>query len=107
MTELSLKEFAESFNSDINIDAQAMESHLEHAFVEKFCEYLVDYGEFESFQPSHWQQRGYKVDAFAFDEDFENLTLIVSLFKDTTDPESSKVRESDLDRVFNQALNFF
>ena len=107
MTTMSVKEFAESFNGDIKSDAQAMEILREHAFVERFGEILSDYGEFDNFEPCHWQSRGYKIDGFAFDDEYANLTLVVSHFIDSTDPESAKIINSELDKVFKRGVNFF
>lgn len=107
MPSLALEDFIRSFNSDIRIEAQAMEILLEHAFVEKFGDILVDYGVFDNFQPTHWQAQGYKVDGFAFDDEYENLTIIVSHFLDETDPESLHLTNSDLDKVFKRAVKFF
>ena len=107
MTEISIQDFAIGFNADIKCEAQSLDILLEHAFVEKMAEILCDYGEFENFEPCHWRAHGIKVDGFAFDDDFENLSLVVSHFLDAEDPSEAKVTNTEIDKIFKRAMAFF
>ncbi len=104
---MTIAEFTESFSNDVKSDAQAMEILLEHAFVERFADILSDYGEFDTFEPCHWQQPGVKIDGYAFDEECENLTLVVSHYLDSSDPKHMKVTDSEVRKIFKRGLNFF
>jgi len=107
MTTMTVKEFTASFHSDVKTDATAMDILLEHAFVEKFSEILDDYGEFDNFEPSHWQDRGIKIDGYAFDDEFTVVTLVVSHFLNCNDIEEANVTNSEIDKVFKRGVNFF
>ena len=107
MTNMTVKEFATSFNRDVKADAQALEILREHAFVERFVDILSDYGDADIFEPCHWQSRGLKVDAYAFDEEYTNVTLVVSHFLDSSDLDEARVTNSEIDKIFKRGVNFF
>ncbi len=106
MPEDSLKSFSELLHHDIATDAHAMEMLREEAFVEKIGEILADYGEIRDHQICSWKDTGFKVDAYEMDEDFENLTLVVSHWLDISDPQQAKVVDSEVDRIFKRGTNF-
>jgi hypothetical protein len=106
MPEDSLQAFSESFHNDIAADAHAMEMLREEAFVEKTGEILADYGEIRDCEQCSWKDKGFKIDAYEIDEDFENLTLIISHWLDTSDLQQAKVSNSEIDRVFKRGINF-
>ncbi len=107
MTNDSLTDYSQEFNNDVHAKAQAMEMLLEHSFVEHFGEVLCDYGEFDSFETCHWQDRGIKVDGYSFDDEHENLTLIVSHFLDCRTPARNRVTNSEIDKAFKRGVAFF
>jgi len=107
MKDGSLKEYSEAFHRDIASDADALEMLREHAFVEKMTEILVDYGETGECEPCHWQAKGLKVDAYAFDEEYANLVLVVSHWLDEPDPVKSRVTSSGIDKLLKRGRSFF
>ena len=84
-----------------------MEMLREEAFVDKTRELLIDYGEIRDCELCSWQGRGFKIDAYEMDEDFENLTLIVSHWLDVAVISQTNVTNSEINRVFRRAVNFF
>ncbi|MHA1735939.1 MAG: hypothetical protein ACTSV8_06160, partial [Candidatus Thorarchaeota archaeon] len=103
----SLREFSEAFHSDIASDAHALGMLREHAFVEKMGDVLSDYGDVAESIECHWQSRGFKVDAYEIDEEFTDLTLVISHWLDQSDPGNGRVSNSEVDKVLNRGFNFF
>ena len=91
MIDEALKEYSISFHDDIASDAHALEMFKEHSFVQKMAEIMADYGEVEDCETCHYQQKGIKVDAYYFDDDHENLTLVVSHWIDDPDLQNPDV----------------
>ena len=91
-----LKQYSETFHSDVSTNASAMDMLREHSFVEKISDILVDFGEMGSCEPCHFQARGMKVDAYDFDEDYTNLTLLVSHWLDEDDLGKARVTNTEI-----------
>lgn len=106
MADGTLGDFSATFHSDIKSNAHALGILREHAFVELMSEILVDYGETDECTPCHWQDRGYKVDAYSFDDEYANLSLVVAHYLDKPDPAAAGVTNTDVDKVLKRALNF-
>lgn len=103
----SYTEFIDNFRGEIKAEAHAQEMLREHAFVEKMGEILIEYGEINDLVECPWQDRGYKIDAYDIDDEYSSLTLIVSHWLDDSDPEGSKVANSEIKKIFDRASNFF
>lgn len=103
----SLKDYSESFHTDVSTNAHALEMLREHAFVEKMAEILEDYGEMGECEPCHWMTRGIKIDAFEFDDEYTNLRLVISHWLDESDTDNARVTNTDIDKVFKRGFNFF
>jgi len=106
MSDDALQSYSDNFHDEIATDAHSMEMFREEAFVEKTGEILAEYGEVNGCEPSPWKDKGYKVDAYEFDDDYENLTLIVSHWIDKKDLYQAKVNNSMIDRLFRQGTKF-
>lgn len=81
---------------------------MEHAFTEVYCSYLVDAGEFDTFDSAYYKAvKGLKVDGYAGDpEEFDGvLTLVISDFSDSSTPES--LTKTQVEAIFNRLLNFY
>ena len=104
MIDESLKEFSEVFHNDIAIEAHAMEMLREEAFVEKTGEILADYGEIRDCELCSWKSKGLRIDAYEMDDDFENLTLIVSHWLDKAHP--ARISDTEINLVLRRGSNF-
>lgn len=103
-----LKQYSENFHADVASNAQAMDMLREHSFVEKISEILVDFGETgNSFEPSHYVARGMKVDGYDFDDEYTELTLVISYWLDECDPAKARVPNSEVNRQLKRGLAFF
>ena len=102
-----LNKYSELFHADIASNAYAMNMLSEHAFVERIAATLIDYGETEECEPCHYQVRGMKVDAYDFDGEYTNLTLIVSHWVDEIDPYRARVTNTEIDRQLKRCRVFF
>ena len=106
MTVDGLEDFLDDFHSDIAVDAHSNEMLREHAFVEKMGEILTEYGEVRDIVPCHWMDRGFKVDAYFFEEDYSTVTIIVSHWLNENNLKNARVSNSDIDRIIKRAFNF-
>lgn len=98
--------FSKDFHEEIRAEAHAVESLREEVFVEKMGNILEDYGEVESLVPCPYKGRGMKVDGYYYDDEFKDLTLIVSHYLDEDDPAKAKVPNDELNSLFKNAINF-
>ena len=93
--------FQLDLNEDIDHRAVANDCMKEESFSEIFCEYLVEYGEADYFEQASWRNKnlGAKVDAYHFDDDVETVTLVVTLWKDTSSLEESGLNVTNTEIV--------
>jgi hypothetical protein len=99
-------EFSRTFHEEIRAEAHALEALKEEVFVEKMGNILEDYGEIESLVPCPYKSKGVKVDGYHYDDEFKDITLIVSHFLDETDPSKIRVPNDEVNSLFKGATNF-
>ena len=77
----------------------------EEAFTEIFTEYLIDFGDLDIAELSAWRDKnvGAKIDAYAFDDDIETVSLISSIWKE----DGENVTNSELDAAIKRVRKFF
>ena len=77
----------------------------EEAFTEIFTEYLIDFGDLDIAELSAWRDKnvGAKIDAYAFDDDIETVSLISSIWKE----DGGNVTNSELDAAIKRVRKFF
>ncbi|RWO32342.1 MAG: AIPR protein [Mesorhizobium sp.] len=104
---ISLEEFHEDFFNQVRAAADAEGEFLEAAFLELYCDYLTDSGEFDTFDAAHHRAaKGMRVDGYAGDplEGEGVLTLIISDF--SPDPAIETLTRTDVDALFRRLSNF-
>jgi len=101
-----LLEFSKTFHEEIRAEAHAVEALREEIFVDKMGNILEDYGEIESLVSCPYKGRGIKVDGYHYDDEFKDVTLVVSHFLDVNNPEEAKVPNDDINSLFRNATNF-
>ena len=99
-------EFSGDFHEEIRAEAHALEALREGVFVEKMGNILEDYGEIESLVLCPYKSKGIKVDAYHYDDEFKDFTLIVSHFMDEDDPSKARVSNDEVNSLFRSATNF-
>jgi|TARA_B100000315_G_scaffold117012_1_gene107286 hypothetical protein len=102
----NIVECAKNFNEEIRAEAHARKALREEIFVEKMGVILEDYGEVENLISSLYQSTGMKVDGYHYDDEFKDITLIVSYFLDDYKPEKIKVTNTTVNTLFKQATGF-
>ncbi len=95
------------FHSEIATGALELELLREHKFVENVGEILVEAGELDDFVRSSYKGHGVKVDGYCFNEEFNNLSLVVAHWNDEPDFAKSKVTNTEVDAAFNRCVKFF
>jgi hypothetical protein len=81
---------------------------MENAFTELFCSYLVDAGEFDTYDPAYYRAaKGMKVDGYGGDpSEYDGvLTLIISDFHEGD--ELTSLTKTQIDSVFKRLVNFY
>ena len=81
---------------------------MENAFTNVFCNYLIDAGEFDSFDTAYYKAaKGMKVDGYAGDPaEYDGvLTLVISDFHEADEPET--LTKTQINAIFKRLLNFF
>jgi hypothetical protein len=99
-------EFSRNFHEEIRAEAHVLEAFREEVFVEKMGNILEEYGEIETLVTCPYKDKGVKVDGYHYDDEFKDLTLIVSCFLDETDPSKIRVPNDDINSVLKGARNF-
>ena len=110
---ISLEEFTAEFRQDVLRSADAGGVWQQDAFFELFCEHLVEAGDFDSADRSHYQgTRGIRVDGYGGDPRDASgvLTLIISDFDGSAVPPTltrtaMKAAFSRLSNFLRKALN--
>ena len=102
----NLRQYSEAFHADVAANAHALDMLREPAFVEKMSDVLIDYGEITNSEPCPYQARGMKADAYEIDDDFANLTLLVSHWLDESDPRQARVTNSEINRLLKRGRIF-
>jgi hypothetical protein len=100
-------DFSRDFHAEIHAEAHALEALREEIFVQKMGDILEDYGEIETLVPSPYQNPGMKVDGYCYDDEFKDLTLVISHYLDESGVDQAKVSNTDISREFKRGITFF
>jgi hypothetical protein len=103
-----LEEFHHSFFQEIRARADSDGQFIESSFIEYFCEYLIDAGEFDALDSAHYRApRGMRVDGYAGDpaENDGLLTLLIADFHQ--DDTVASLPPTDVKAIFRRLENFF
>ena len=101
-----ITDFSKQFHDEIHAETNAIDGLREEVFVQKMGDILEEYGEIDSFNPCPYKVPGYKVDGYSYDDEFNSVTLVVSLFLDEQDPNNARVTNTDLQTEFKHVGNF-
>ncbi|MEE2730108.1 MAG: AIPR family protein [Pseudomonadota bacterium] len=104
----NIDEFFQDFFQDIRSSADADGEFLESSFVEIFCNYLIDAGEFDTYDAGHYRAaKGMRVDGYAGDPAEEDgvLTLFISDF--IQDDKLGTLTKTEMSAIFKRLENFY
>ena len=101
----NLSELNESLSEEVTHRASSNNIMREEAFTEVLTEYLIEFGELDIAELSAWRDKnvGAKIDAYAFDDDIETVSLISSIWKE----DGERVTNSELDSAIKRVRKFF
>ena len=102
-----VEEFYQEFFNEVRARADGEGRFLETTFVEQFGEWLVESGEFETFDIAQYRAaRGMRVDGYGGDPaDYEGiLTLAIADF--STDEAVATLTRTDVEALFRRLENF-
>jgi hypothetical protein len=103
-----IDKFYKDFFQDIRASADAEGDFMEASFVERFCDHLIDAGEFDTYDPGHYRAaKGMRVDGYAGDpvEEEGVLTLLISDFNQ--DEKLATLTKTDMTAIFKRLENFY
>jgi len=103
-----IDKFYRDFFQDIRSSADADGDFLEASFVERFCDYLIDAGEFDTYDSGHYRAaKGMRVDGYAGDpiEEEGVLTLFISDFNQNV--KVGTLTKTDMMAIFRRLENFY
>lgn len=103
-----IDKFYQDFFQDIRTSADAEGDFLEASFVERFCEYLIDAGEFDTYDAGHYRAaKGMRVDGYAGDpvEEEGVLSLFISDF--SQDDTLATLTKTEMTAIFRRLENFY
>lgn len=103
----SLSDFHTSFFNEIRADSDAEGRFLETAFLERYGEWLVDSGEFETFDIAQYRAaRGMRVDAYGGDPSELEGVLSLAIADFSADDELQTLTRTDVEATFRRVENF-
>ncbi len=103
-----LDKFYQDFFQDIRSSADADGKFLEESFVERFCGYLIEAGEYDTYDAGHYRAaKGMRVDGYAGDpvEEEGVLTLFISDFHQ--DDKLNTLTKTDMTAIFKRLEKFY
>lgn len=104
---IEIDEFHKEFFQEVLNSADVDGNYVEDSFFEVYCGYLIDAGELESADRSHYQAaRGVRIDGYGGDPITTDgvLSLIIADYDQT--PDISTLTATDMNAIFKRAENF-
>lgn len=104
---IELQDFYKDFFQDV-VGYSETGDFMENAFTNVFCNYLIDAGEFDTFDTAYYKAaKGMKVDGYAGDpvDNDGVLTLVISDFHEGEEPES--LTKTQINAIFKRLVNFY
>ena len=104
---IELQDFYKDFFQEV-VGYSETGEFMENAFTNVFCNYLIDAGEFDTFDSAYYKAaKGMKVDGYAGDPaEYDGvLTLVISDFHEGDEPES--LTKTQINAIFKRLLNFY
>ena len=104
---MKIEDYHKDLLSDIGSAAEALNNVSEHSFKEICLGELVDIAVIDDFEITNYynKNKGFKVDAWHYDQTSNLLNLIVSDFSNK--PEIETINESSLKKAIDRPINFF
>ena len=104
---MKIEDYHKDLLSDVGSSAEALNNVSEHSFKEICLGELVDIAVIDDFEITDYynKNKGFKVDAWYYDQTSNLLNLIVSDFSNK--PEIETINESSLKKAIDRPINFF
>ena len=104
---MKIEDYHKDLLSDVGSSAEALNNVSEHSFKEICLGELVDIAVIDDFEITDYynKNKGFKVDAWYYDQTSNLLNLIVSDFSNK--PEIEIINESSLKKAIDRPINFF
>ncbi len=104
---MNIEDYFNEFRQDLHAQAGAVGSYLRTTFVERLCNMIEAEGFISDFAPTDYKHtsRGLAIDAWAYDEQFQKLTLFVADYRDSASLET--LTQSEVTDGFKRLTRFF
>src|SRR5687768_12268766 len=104
----SLAEFHATFFNEVRAESDAEGRFLETSFLERYGEWLVDSGEFDTFDLAQYRAaRGMRVDAYGGDPSEQEGILSLAVADFSPDETVQTLTRTEVDAIFRRLENFF
>ena len=104
---IELNDFYKDFFQEV-VGYSEVGEFMENAFTNVFCNYLIDAGEFDTFDTAYYKAaKGMKIDGYTGDpSEYDGvLTLVISDFHEADEPES--LTKTQINAIFRRLINFY
>ena len=107
MANKTMEQFYTDFLEEIqmSVDADLSGWNIEDFFTSIMLEYLEEAGEADDYIMCPFRGYGLQLNAFSLTEDYENLTIYVSIYNDNDKPKS--IGQQDIDAAIKRAIQLY
>ena len=106
---MDVNEYFEDFMEELRSKAIANGSRKSHEFLDSSLERIVDYGDIDDYEIIEFnelQTNTKPINAYYFDDIFNQLTVVVNLFKDLPVESLSNLTNSEISPPYKRAVKF-
>ena len=106
MADMSLDDFYEDFRQEVILNATREDAHVPfaEAFIGVMIENLSAASVFDDAEIAPYKAHGVEVSGFALSDDFEDLVILVSIYKQSDSVETTTT--ANIDAAVNRAMGF-
>ena len=107
MANKTMEQFYTDFLEEIqmSVDADLSGWNIEDFFTSIMLEYLEEAGEADDYIMCPFRGYGLQLNAYSLTEDYENLTIYVSIYNDNDKPKS--IGQQDIDAAIKRAIQLY
>ena len=106
MANKTMEQFYTDFLEEIqmSVDADLSGWNIEDFFTSIMLEYLEEAGEADDYIMCPFRGYGLQLNAYSLTEDYENLTIYVSIYNDNDNDKPKSIGQQDIDAAIKRAI---
>ena len=109
MANKTMEQFYTDFLEEIqmSVDADLSGWNIEDFFTSIMLEYLEEAGEADDYIMCPFRGYGLQLNAYSLTEDYENLTIYVSIYNDNDNDKPKSIGQQDIDAAIKRAIQLY